>query len=232
LFAEHTHAHGAWWQLEDHNPMHSPENALTRECNIGYPVPVLIMVYHAAASIENNTREGVGKPRQFLQPAAKSKPSVPRVDASSSSRDLAPAEPEEGGGESELPPVVSEEVPAKEEEDDGPTPIPDWSSFDLGRCLRALKSERTSIIVRALKRLHIRWYHCSSARMQALLQAAGVPKEALNLIPSVCSSCTSCRAWQKPSNRSMTSSRLSVAFGTVVQFDLLFIEDKIIAVNR
>ena len=124
--------------------------------------------------IENNTREDGGNWKlKFLQPTAKSKPSVPRVDASSSSRDLAPAEPaepEEGGGESELPPVVSEEAPAKEEEDDGPMPIPDWSSFDLGRCLHALKSEKTSIIVRALKRLHIRWYHCSSARMQALLQ--------------------------------------------------------------
>ena len=47
-------------------------------------------------------------------------------------------------------------------EADLPDLAPDWSAFDLGSALRALKSPSPQIQVRALRRLHIRWYHCSA----------------------------------------------------------------------
>ena len=83
---------------------------------------------------------------------------------------------------------------------------------------------------RALKRLHVRWWHCTAGRMQNLLKAAGVSKTAIDQIPGIVNSCKICRAWQRPSNRSVTASRLSSEFGENVQFDLLFVEDHIIGV--
>jgi hypothetical protein len=61
--------------------------------------------------------------------------------------------------------------------------------------------------------------------MTALLRAAGVQKPVLDLIPQVCQTCKVCRAWQKPGNRSVTSTRLSDEFNNTLQFDLLFFEE-------
>ena len=134
---------------------------------------------------------------------------------------------EEFGAEPEpvLPPAV-DAAPAAAEEP--PLEAPDWSTFDLGRCLRALRSDDPAVQARALKRLHLRWWHCSSERMSKLLKAAGVPQSALNQVHAVCTSCKACRAWQRPGNRSITSTRLSERFGETVQFDLLFIGDHIL----
>ena len=220
--------------------MHAAENALTRECAIGFPVPILFMIFHKCAAIENNTRDLIRRP-----PSSSSKSpfesltdkwdeedgqvAVAAPPVAPTSHLPLPAEPIEGGGEVELPPIVAEgNLDDPPPEDEGQMPIPDWSSFDLGRCLRALKSERQPTVIKALKRLHMRWWHCSSSRMSSLLKAAGVSKSTLDLIPSVCAACKSCRAWQQPGHRSMTSSRLSTRFNEVVQFDLVFIEDKIV----
>ena len=192
------------------------------------------------AAIENNTRDQIRRP-----PSSSSKSpfesltdkwdeedgqvAVAAPPVAPTSHLPLPAEPIEGGGEVELPPIVAEgNLDDPPPEDEGQMPIPDWSSFDLGRCLRALKSERQPTVIKALKRLHMRWWHCSSSRMSSLLKAAGVSKSTLDLIPSVCAACKSCRAWQQPGHRSMTSSRLSTRFNEVVQFDLVFIEDKIV----
>ena len=66
--------------------------------------------------------------------------------------------------------------------------------------------------------------------MHNLLKAAGISKSALAQISDIVNSCKICRSWQRPSNRSITTTRLSAEFGQNVQFDLLFVEDKTIAV--
>jgi hypothetical protein len=148
-FPESSHTRGEWWQLEDHHDMHSAENSLTRTCALGFSVPILIMVFHKSAAIEINTR-GENKIRRPPSSSLKNPfqnltdiwdeeegdVAAPHVDPASPPPSA--AEPEEGGGELELPPLVAE-VEQNNLEDDEQVPIPDWSSFDLGRCLRALK---------------------------------------------------------------------------------------------
>ena len=102
--------------------------------------------------------------------------------------------------------------------------IPNWSSFDLGRSLAALRTGTKTVRIRTLQRLHTRWWHASEKRMADLLRAAGVPDGTIALLPAVVKSCRICRLWERPGRRPATSSRLTERFNDVVQFDLLFIE--------
>ncbi|CAJ1367944.1 unnamed protein product, partial [Effrenium voratum] len=79
-----------------------------------------------------------------------------------------------------------------------------------------------------LRRLHIRWYHPGAARMKALLQAAGVTREVINLVQDVTDTCRICRAWSRPGPRSMTTTTLRTRFNEEVQIDLLFYRQYII----
>lgn len=141
-------------------------------------------------------------------------------------------QPIDHGEEPEVPIISNPEGQPLTETPDGdpevPSADPDWSSWDLGRALRALRSTDRALQARALKRLHIRWWHCSVERMTQLLKAAGIPRSAIDMIKPVVSCCRVCRAWQKPSNRSMHNSRLSEKFNDVIQFDLMFVEEHII----
>ena len=215
LFPESVHPNGQWWCLEYFVDYNEPEHNLLRTCPTGYPVPVLIHVFHGegSAPVLKDSR----------QDAATSSTDVPRRRQIPSAE---PAEPVENGEEPELPPAAV--PPAPLGDDDAPPAVPEWSTFDLGRCLRALRSDDNAIQARALKRLHLRWYHASSDKMLKLLRAAGVPSSALALVPNDVSSCKACRAWVRTSPRSITSTRLSTRFNEVVQFDILFVEDKVI----
>ena len=208
FFPEHNHEHGMWWTLQVDINLAIASNAHWSHMPIGFTVPILVLEFRRSASTEKKTRD--------VRPSQ-----IPVIDAE-------PAEPPEHDVE-ELPPPVIE--PAQEPGDaDAPYQQPEWSSFDLGRCLRALRSEDQALQARALKRLHVRWWHCTTGRMQNLLKSAGVSKTAVDQIPSVVNSCKVCRAWQRPSNRSVTASRLAISFNESVQFDLLFCEDSIIGV--
>ena len=114
-------------------------------------------------------------------------------------------------------------VQADMPEDDG-----GWSRFDLGHALQMLRSVREAIVRRTLRKLHIRWYHCSSAKMKALLAAAGVDAKVLALIPQIVDTCTVCRAWARPGPSAAVSTRLPIGFNEEIQIDLLFIERKTI----
>ena len=216
MFPECNHAHGIWWQIEDQIHFSEPLYAL-RACIVNPPVPVLVHIFHKLPSAPtiNNTRSAHAVPPQ--------NPAPNPLDEVVAKWDL---EEELGAEEPVIPPAV--EAPAP---DDGQPPeVVDWSSFDLGRSLRALRSEDPAIQARALKRLHLRFWHASSDKMTRLLKSAGVPTFALNLIHSVCTGCKACRAWQRPGNRSIATTRISDHFGECVQFDLLFISDHIVAV--
>ena len=106
--------------------------------------------------------------------------------------------------------------------------LPLWSKHDLGFALQQLRSIRIGIVRRTLRKLHIRWYHASSKKMQTLLQAAGVSPDVLCLVPSIVDTCDICRSWQRVGPRSVASTRLPEAFNKEVQMDLLFYKTHII----
>jgi len=68
----------------------------------------------------------------------------------------------------------------------GPADPDDWSQFDVKRVLRTLRMCTMSQAKVTLRKLHIRWFHASAQTMENLLGRAGVPKEHLDLIPSIC----------------------------------------------
>ena len=104
-----------------------------------------------------------------------------------------------------------------------PDEEPDWSRFDLGTSLQLLRSIRPNVVRRALRKLHIRWYHASARRMATLLTAAGVSPTAIALVPDIVDTCAICRAWTRPGSKSVTSTRLPERFNLQVEMDLLFV---------
>ena len=103
---------------------------------------------------------------------------------------------------------------------------PDWTSYDLGRARRVLQSRDERTVKMAFRRLHIRFWHASAARMRQLLKAAGVPEFALNLIKDVVDTCRICRCWTKPTPKSLAPTRLSTELNHAVQWDILFYKDQ------
>ena len=133
------------------------------------------------------------------------------------------AEPEALGQAEVAPPVAdaASAEPAEERQDP-------WTAFDLGRALMDLRSIREGVVRRALRKLHIRWFHASSQRMKTLLSAAGVPREVLALVHQIVDTCEICRNWARPGPRTVTSSSIPTKFNQVVQVDLLFYKDKVV----
>ena len=75
----------------------------------------------------------------------------------------------------------------------GNATIPDdWSKFDVNRSLRALRHGTESDIKLILRKLHIRWWHATSAAMTRMLGAAGVPDTVVQMIPQVVQTCRVC----------------------------------------
>ena len=58
---------------------------------------------------------------------------------------------------------------------------------------------------RILRKLHIRWWHAGAQAMQRLLDRAGVPKQVIDIIPSIVDTCKVCRAWTRPLPASVAS---------------------------
>ena len=226
LFEDHAHDCGNWWQIL------AQDDALTTVA-IGYPVSLLIIVFTSTVLAPPVKIKPDIKSLQPADGPERDDPWIHRYPwasseraSSSNSRAPAAAVPvppveviDEGTGADEPEPdVLNAVVP-----DNKPVDPPDWSSWDLGRALRALRSGDLPTIVRTLRKLHLRWWHASKLRMRNLLSAAGLPKDVLNAIESVCDTCRICRLWQKPSNRPQATLRLSTEFNQVVQIDLLFV---------
>ena len=174
-----------------------------------------------AAVTHDRLRHGRPQPRIIGQAdvVVDAAPRVSRASKlSSSSSSTAIALPREEGDEEPLPLALIPE-PAEGEV----AVVPDWNSFDLGRALRALRSSNVPTVVRQLRILHLRWWHAKSERMHSILEAAGLPKEVLDLIKGVIDTCKVCRLWQRPGRSAVTSSRLSTEFNSVLQVDLLFV---------
>ena len=106
-------------------------------------------------------------------------------------------------------------------------PVPyqesDWSSWDLGTSLAALRSESEAMIRKTIRMLHVRWFHASSERMTAIFKAAGVSQKTIDMVQPIVDSCKVCRQWAKPGYKHSTSTRLSTRFNECIQVDLLYV---------
>ena len=102
----------------------------------------------------------------------------------------------------------------------------DWTRFDLGHALQRLRSHNEAVVRRALRQLHVRFYHPSTQRLRGLLAAAGVEPRILELVSQITDTCSICRAWTRPTAKAIASSHLPTSFNEELQVDLLFILDK------
>ncbi|MCS5670999.1 MAG: hypothetical protein NZ577_03985, partial [Vicinamibacterales bacterium] len=102
---------------------------------------------------------------------------------------------------------------------------PDWTTWDLGLALKILRSGTDVQKRRTIRKLHVRWWHSSSAAMKSLFEAAGVPTDVIDLIQPIIGTCKICRMWVRPGNKSIATYRISVRFNETLQFDLLFVYD-------
>lgn len=105
----------------------------------------------------------------------------------------------------------------------GPENNADWTTFDVQRSLKALRVGTVPQQRLVIRKLHIRWWHASAAAMHKLLERAGCPKTALDLIKPICDTCAACRAWAKPLPESVASLEMADTFNQQVEYDLLFI---------
>ena len=215
------HSAGNWWQLEHCVDWSTRE---TERVIFGYPVPILVQIYHKEAE--------QARPKKII-------PDVKRVTTTISDTVGLPASSSDNPfrkltdqwdaeEQSDQLPPEAQPAPEQTQEPEQINIIPEWSSYDLGASLRALRSDSIPQQNRALRRLHLRWWHASTSRMESLLKAAGVSADVLKRIAPTVESCAICRMWQRPGHRSITTTRMAEKFGQSVQLDLLFIEEHVV----
>ncbi|CAK0801133.1 unnamed protein product, partial [Prorocentrum cordatum] len=68
-----------------------------------------------------------------------------------------------------------------------------------------------------------------AARLRELLTKAGAPASTLALVKEICDTCRVCRLWARPGPKSMTISRLATGFNEMVQWDILYIGEQMVA---
>ena len=110
-----------------------------------------------------------------------------------------------------------------QDEQVGPPNPSDWVSFDVGNTLRALRINGPTVQRKLIRKLHIRWWHASAQAMTRLLERAGVPKEALEIIPDIVDTCAACRTWSQPLPQSVASVNILDKFNDQVECDIVFI---------
>ena len=104
----------------------------------------------------------------------------------------------------------------------------DWTKFDVGSSLRALKTGSEATRRRILRKLHLRWWHATASAMERTLKMAGCPQDVLQLIHSTVDTCRICRAWRRPQPSAVASLDVAGQFNDQVECDLIFIERLII----
>ena len=111
----------------------------------------------------------------------------------------------------------------------GPDSNYDWSRFNVGIVIRALKVCTPAQARLSLRKLHLRWWHAQTSTMTRLVRHAGVPAVVLELIPAIISTCASCRAWARPLPASIASVELADTFNQQVECDLMCVYKFIIS---
>ena len=110
----------------------------------------------------------------------------------------------------------------------GGSPGSDWTSFDVNYSLRMLRTGTEAQQRREIKNLHIRWWHATRVQMERVLNAAGVPREVLEMVPDVVDTCRECRAWQRPKQEPAPSVELTMKQNDQVQGDIMFYKQHLI----
>ena len=72
----------------------------------------------------------------------------------------------------------------------------DWTSFDVHKSRRLLKTGDAAQQRQELRKLHLRWWHATRKQMETELKVAGAGQDILGMIPSIVETCRECRAWQ------------------------------------
>ena len=98
----------------------------------------------------------------------------------------------------------------------------DWTSFDVQASFRGLRQADEAGKRRILRKLHLRWWHCSTDKMLSLLKAGGLGRDALDLVPAIADTCKVCRTWARPSPDTKASCRMVIGFNIEVEGDLMF----------
>ena len=98
----------------------------------------------------------------------------------------------------------------------------DHRTTDVSKVLQLLRGSDDSVIRKALQRLHVKWYHRETERLQSIVRAVGVPAKACNLGPQVVQACQVCRPWKRPGQSNKLTYSLALAFDEEVQFDFVF----------
>ena len=109
-----------------------------------------------------------------------------------------------------------------------PTRTDDWTRFDVTTSLRHLRSKDPNVVIRELRKLHLRWWHATPTNMHNILHAAGVTNSVLELIPNIVKTCRECAKWTSPGNDTVASITLPTAFNEHVECDLLFYRQHIV----
>ena len=104
----------------------------------------------------------------------------------------------------------------------------DWSRFDVTRSLTALRSHNKAVVLRELRKLHLRWWHAPNKSMTNLIKNAGLPNEVLQEIPNIVNTCRECRAWQSKGRDTIPSISLATHFNEYVEWDLMFYKQFIV----
>ncbi len=110
----------------------------------------------------------------------------------------------------------------------GPETPADWTSFDIGTSLRAIRVADKMGRGKILRKLHLRWWHATREQMRRLLWQAGLPKDILDMIPAIVDTCRVCRAWAKPQPDSQANVNLADGFNVQVEIDIMYYEDHLV----
>ena len=145
-------------------------------------------------------------------------PDAPPTGGASSSGVGQP--PSGGASSSRGPDTVQRVRRTYQDEQVGPPNPSDLVSFDVGNTLRALRNNGPTVQRKLIRKLHIRWWHASAQAMTCLLERAGVPKEALGIIPYIVDTCAACRTWSQPLPQSVASANIPDRSNGQVECDI------------
>ena len=156
-----------------------------------------------------------------------------KVDQPASSSTAVPDEPPDSGTASSSrgtrgPDTVDRERRTWADTATGSDRDSDWSKFEVGTIMRALRSNSEAGRRRILRKLHLRWWHATAAQMRTVLGHAQQPKEVIDLVDSIVDTCSVCRMWSKPLPSSIATSSISTKFNDHVEADLLFYKKHVI----
>ena len=110
----------------------------------------------------------------------------------------------------------------------GPENPPDWTQFNIQRVLRTLRLGTKAQCELTLRKLHLRWWHASTAAMTKLLERAGVPAHVIGYIPAIVQTCVPCKTWAKPRPHSIASIEISDKFNHACECDMMFVYQRIV----